>query len=78
MKVLKAKVIDPTHLELAQPVQSCSGQDVLVSIDDYNEETAEHKEWMAASESTLVDAYDESEPDYSASMVKEHNPEYGG
>jgi hypothetical protein len=32
---------------------------------------------IAASAASLQAAYGESEPDYSASMVRENNPDYG-
>ena len=50
---------------------------MLVSVAESADKDAERQQWLAASAESLRAAYGESEPDYSASMVKESNPDYG-
>ena len=77
MVLVKAKVVDSTHLELLQPITTRKGLTVLVSVAESTDKDAERQQWLAASAESLRAAYGESEPDYSASMVKESNPDYG-
>ena len=76
MIILKARVVDSTHLELSQPIDASEGHSVLVSIAESDETDTEREEWVAASETGLQKAYGDSEPDYPASMIKEPNPDY--
>jgi hypothetical protein len=75
--VVKAKVVDSTHLELSEPLAVRKGLTVLVSVAEPGEKDAERQQWLAASAERLQAAYGESEPDYPASMVKESNPDFG-
>ena len=77
MVLVKAKVMDSTHLELSKPIVARQGVIVLVSVAESAEKDTERQQWLAASSSSLQMAYGESEPDYSASMVRESNPAYG-
>ena len=77
MVILKAKVVDSTHLELAEPIDACQGRSVLVSVAESPEADTDRQQWLAASESFLLKTYGDSEPDYPVSMVKEINPDYG-
>ena len=77
MVLVKAKVVDSTHLELSEPIAARKGLTVLVSVAEATDKDAERQQWLAASAESLHAAYGESEPDYSASMVKESNPDYG-
>ena len=70
MVLVKAKVVDSTHLELSQPIATRKGLTVLVSVAESADKDAERQQWLAASAESLRAAYGESEPDYSASMVK--------
>jgi len=76
MVVVSAKIIDATHLELAKPLAASYGKAVKVFITEANEEDNEHKQWLAISLEGLQSAYGNSEPEYTAAMVKESNPEY--
>jgi hypothetical protein len=76
MVVIKARVIDPTHLELSRPIAVPDGSTVLVSVAGSGEEDDERLQWLAASAEALQSAYGESEPAYTPSMVREINPEY--
>ena len=76
MVVAKAKTIDPTHLELSKPIGAPEGGTVLVSVAEPSELDDERLSRLALSAQELCRAYGESEPEYSAAMVKERNPEY--
>lgn len=76
MVVVEARVIDATHLELAKPIAALSGKRLLVSVAGSEDTNAERAVWSAVSASSMGRAYGESEPEYSADMVKEANPEY--
>lgn len=77
MVLVEAKVMDSTHLELSKPIEARKGVIVLVSVAESAEKDAERQQWLAASSSSLQMAYGNSEPDYSAGMVRERNPDYG-
>ncbi|MBI5142431.1 MAG: hypothetical protein HZA20_09635 [Nitrospirae bacterium] len=74
--MIEATVVDPTHLELAQPIAALRGQTILVSVADMLGEDSERRDWLDVSTISLQAAYGDSEPDYSPSMVKENNPDY--
>ncbi len=77
MKFIEAKVVDSTHLELSKPISKQQGQIVHVSVADSAGDEDERREWLSTSASNLNRAYGDSEPEYTDSMVKERNPEYG-
>lgn len=77
MMLVEAKVVDSTHLELARPIVGRRGRTVMVSVADSAEQDAERRRWLTASASSLQGAYSDSEPDYSPSLIRETNPEYG-
>ena len=74
--IFQARVVDATHLELSRPIAAPSGGTVLVSVAGSGEEGDERLQWLATSAEALQSAYDESEPIYTPSMVREPNPEY--
>lgn len=76
MVVIKAKVIDATHLELSRPIAAPDGGTVLVSVAGPEEEDDERLQWLATSAEALQSAYGESEPAYTLSLLRESNPEY--
>jgi hypothetical protein len=76
MIVLKAKVVDPTHLELSKPIQVSRGQTVLVSLLEGDKDSAEDQDWLKMGTEGLQAAYGDSEPEYTIEMVREPNPEY--
>ncbi len=76
MVLVKAKVVDSTHPELSKPIATHNGLTVLISVAESGDEDAERQQWLTASTASLRSAYGDSEPDYSATMVKESNPEY--
>lgn len=76
MVVIKAKVIDATHLELSRPIAAPDGGTVLVSVAGFGEEDDERLQWLATSAEALQSAYGEAEPAYTLSLLRESNPEY--
>jgi len=77
MIVVEARVMDPTHLELTQPIDMPPGGKVVVSVLDLAQGDREREEWLAFSLGTITSAYGDSEPEYTVGMIKEPNPEYG-
>lgn len=55
MKVITAKILDTTHLELSHPIQAPRGRLIQISIpDDYEEDRL----WREAAKKHLLDAYE--------------------
>ena len=77
MVVVEARVIDATHLELTQPIDTPPGKKVVVSLVDPTREDSERDAWLTLSRGALASAYGDSEPEYTEGMIKEPNPEYG-
>ena len=77
MVVIEARVLDATHLELAQPIHVPPGDKLVVSLSEFRDVDAERVAWLAAAAHSLSAAYGDAEPEYSAELVQEPNPEYG-
>ena len=77
MVMIEARVLDATHLELAAPINAPCGGKVFLSMSSSTDTDDERANWLSASAESLRAAYDVSEPEYDAAMVKEPNPEYG-
>ena len=77
MIVVEARVMDPTHLELTQPIDTPPGGKVLVSVLDPAQGDGERDGWLSLSLGAIASAYGDSEPEYTVGMIKEPNPEYG-
>ena len=60
MKIITAKVLDPTHLELSQPVPARAGEVIEISIPDGKDE----QPWQAAGEARFLSAYDPADALY--------------
>ncbi len=75
MPVLEARMVDSTHLELAEPVDLPPGRKLVVSIVDTEQDDEERHQWLAVSEAGLQDAYSATEPDYLLNQIKEPNLE---
>ncbi len=54
MKIITAKVLDPTHLELSQPIPAQAGDLIEISI----AENEHDRLWKAAAEQKFLSAYD--------------------
>jgi hypothetical protein len=61
MKIINARLLDPTHLELSQPIAAPPGAIIQISIPDEGEE--EHV-WRDAVKRHFLDAYDEQDAIY--------------
>jgi|SanBayMetagenome_1026888.scaffolds.fasta_scaffold13726_2 hypothetical protein len=61
---MTARVEDPTHLVLSEPLLMPRGSIVAVDVHE-SALVAEHADWVAASGSLLESAYGPNEPDYS-------------
>jgi hypothetical protein len=73
---VRARVIDSTHLELDAPIDAeCGGKVFVVVTPSVDDE--EKQQWLAGSSESLGGAYDNDEPEYTPSMVRERNPGYG-
>jgi len=78
MRILRARVVDATHLELDEPIPAAQGQQVVLSVCETGEIDDDREAWLALSAEGLARAYEDDEPEYPASLVKEPNPEYKG
>ena len=61
MKVISAKILDATHLELSQPIAAPPGTTIEISIPDEGEDTTL---WQDAARDHFLDAYDEQDAIY--------------
>jgi hypothetical protein len=61
MKIIKAKILDLTHLELSQPIDAQPGDYIVISIP----EKAEGDEaWREAAKKHFLEAYDDQDAIY--------------
>ena len=60
MKIISAKVLDPTHLELSQPIAAKEGDLIEISIPIDEDEQL----WKAAAERNFLSAYDPADAIY--------------
>jgi hypothetical protein len=60
MKLIKAKILDETHLELSQPIAAQPGDEIVISIPDEQEEDA----WREAAREHFMEAYDDQDAIY--------------
>lgn len=58
MKIIKAKILDPTHLELSQPIPVQPGEYIHISIPE------EGEAWREAAKQHFLQAYDEQDALY--------------
>ena len=61
MKIVAAKVLDPTHLELSQPIPAQPGESIQISIPDEGDEDSL---WREAANSHFLEAYDDTDNIY--------------
>ncbi len=76
MVMVQARILDPTHLELAKPIAAGHERNIFVLITEQPHADAEKQQWMDASSESLQNAYGDTEPEYTPSMVREANPEH--
>ena len=61
VKIINAKILDPTHLELSQPISVQPGAYIQISISDKREE--DHI-WREAAKKHFLEAYDDQDAIY--------------
>ena len=61
MDVIKAKILDPTHLELSRPTSARQGEYIQVFIPEAGEE---NHSWQEAAKQHYLNAYDEQDAIY--------------
>ena len=61
MRIIEAKILDPTHLELKQPISARRGEYIQVSIPDEREED---RLWQEAARKHFLEIYDEQDGIY--------------
>ena len=61
MKLIQAKILDATHLELSQPIAAQPGEVIVISVPDAQEE---EDVWRAAAQKHFLEAYDDQDAIY--------------
>jgi len=61
MKVITAKILDSTHLELSQPIHAPEGKLIRITISDDGEDD---RLWHEAAKEHLLDAYETEDAIY--------------
>ena len=61
MKIIEARIIDETHLELSQPIEAKPGDIIHISIPDQEEDESP---WKEAGKQHLLDAYSDEDSIY--------------
>jgi hypothetical protein len=62
MSVILARVLDPTHLELSQPLEAAAGDVVQISLTSSSDD--EMAPWRDAAKQHLLDAYADEDAVY--------------
>jgi hypothetical protein len=61
MKIIHAKILDATHLELSQPIAAQPGEVIVIAVPDAQEE---EDVWRAAAQKHFFAAYDDQDAIY--------------
>jgi hypothetical protein len=61
MRLILAKILDPTHLELSQPLDASPGDVIQISLPNADDEMAV---WRQAAKQHLLDAYADEDAVY--------------
>ncbi|MCK4325121.1 hypothetical protein KAU86_02455 [bacterium] len=61
MKIIEATILDPTHLELKQPISAQQGEHIQISIPDEREED---RLWQEAARKHFLETYGEQDAMY--------------
>ena len=65
MQIYKAKVLDPKHLELSEPVKAASGESIRVFISE-----PEDALWADAARKNFLNAYAPEDAVYDAGHIR--------
>jgi hypothetical protein len=69
---------DGEQILLDQPYELEPNTRLLVTVLPNGQSNGEQEEWLNLSTVSLAQAYGDNEPEYSAEMIKEVNPDYEG
>jgi hypothetical protein len=61
MRLISAKIVDSTHLELSQPLEALPGDTIQISLSETEDEMAI---WRDAAKQHLLDAYADEDAIY--------------
>ncbi len=61
MQIIKAKILDSTHLELSRPISAQPGDSIVISIPNGEEED---QVWLEASKKHFLETYDDQDAIY--------------
>ena len=61
MRTITARILDPTHLELSQPILAEPGESIQISIPDEGEND---RLWREAAKKHFLEAYDDEDRIY--------------
>jgi hypothetical protein len=61
VKIIKTKILDPTHLQLSQPIPARPGEFIQISVPDDGEE---NRLWREAAKKHFLEAYDDEDKIY--------------
>ena len=64
MKVIKAKILDETHLELSQPILLQPGHYIQISIPETSDLNEEDSLWKEKALQKLLEAYSDEDSIY--------------
>lgn len=67
---------DGNHICLDETFELEPNTKLIVTIIPKKQPDGEHEEWLKLSSQMLKQAYAEDEPEYSANLIKEKNPNY--
>lgn len=62
MRVISAKILDPTHLELSQPLDATPGEVIQITLPTASDD--EMAVWHEAAKQHLLDAYADEDAIY--------------
>jgi hypothetical protein len=63
MKTIRAKVVDPMHLELSQPVSAAPGESIDIVIVETQDDSDE-RDWRGRAKEQFLKAYDDQDAIY--------------
>lgn len=61
MKLINAKILDSTHLELSKPISLKPGINIEISVPDENDDD---KVWKKSAKNHFLESYDEEDSIY--------------
>ncbi len=67
---------DGKQICLEEPFDLKANTKLIVTVLPIQEADNEHEEWLLLSRQRLAEGYAENEPEYSANLLKEVNPDY--